>query len=372
MKLLYNFIISLLIALSLSHCIEPFSPPETNSGQGHLVVDGFLNTGNDTSYISLRLTQNIYDQPSQFLIQNAAMMISTEQGNETYQFTYKGNGEYFLPPQNFSHQNKYRLTIHLDGEVYESEYVEVSDTPEIDSITYRVDNNLNSVVINVNTHDELNKTRFYRWRFEETHEYFATYYSSLIADSETNIIIPRTQNINRCWKTDLNKNILLGSTIKQSQDAILSLPVNNVPIETNKFLVKYSILVKQYGLTREAFEYWTTLTKTTQGTGSLFDPLPSLVTGNIKNIGNKDKLVFGYFSAGKETQKRIFINEGLGQYPRCLPPDTLSRFEEAVFYPGILLLNYFGEREDSLLVTTYDCADCRIKGGTIIKPSYWQ
>jgi hypothetical protein len=360
-----------------SSCIEPFTPPETTAGQGYLVVDGFLNTGDDTSFISLRRTQNIHDNFKPFTVQNAVLSVGTEDGGENYQFIHAGEGKYYLPPQSFNQNSRYQLKIQLGEEVYQSEFVSVSQTPDIDSLTYRVDNQQNSVVINVNTHDKTNQTRFYRWRFEETYEYVATYYSSLtlkdtiLFGRPMQVMIPRVENINRCWKTNLNQNILLGSTIKQTQDAILSLPVNNVPISTNKFFIRYSILVKQYGLTREAFDYWTTLAKTTQGTGSLFDPLPSLVTGNIKNIHNKDQLVFGYFSAGTEKEMRLFIDEGLGLFPRCFPPDTMSKFDERAYYPGSLLLNYIGEREDSVLVSYGDCADCRLKGGTNSKPSYW-
>lgn len=372
-----NYIIGVVVAMfGIYSCIEPFTPPETNADQGYLVVDGFLNVSNDTSFITLRRTQNIHDFSMPSTVSNATLYIVSEQ-EQIYQFNEMGNGQYYLPPYDFSLQNRYQLNIILDnGNTYQSEFVGVSNTPDIDSITYRIDDHMNSVVINVNTHDETNTTRFYRWRFEETHEYVMPYYSSLIGERvieggrPRNIITPRPENINRCWRTDVNKNILLGSTIKQSHDAILSLPVNNVPIETNKFLIKYSILVKQYGLTREAFEYWTTLAKTTQGTGTLFDPLPSLVTGNIRNRENKDDLVFGYFSAGVEKEMRIFINEGLGKYTRCVAPDTLSVGDETLVYAGILL-NYIGERSDSVLVTSPDCADCRLQGGTIIRPSYW-
>ena len=41
------------LLLVLDSCIEPFSPPEVNSPDTYLVVDGFLNVGQDTSKIEL-------------------------------------------------------------------------------------------------------------------------------------------------------------------------------------------------------------------------------------------------------------------------------------------------------------------------------
>jgi hypothetical protein len=130
-------------------------------------------------------------------------------------------------------------------------------------------------------------------------------------------IIARKEDVHTCWQTLESKDIKLGSTIKLSADIIKEVPVNVIDIATNKLYFGYSILVKQYALSREAFEYWTDLAKTTQGTGSLFDPQPSQVTGNIRNKANNKELVFGYFSAAVEQKQRIFIKAQLGAYPRC-------------------------------------------------------
>lgn len=355
-------------------CIEPFSPPEVNSPVQFLVVDGFLNVGSDTSRVELRYTQNTNDQSAYISESGAKVSVASENG-ETYDFTEAGNGAYFLPPANMNSDVKYHLIVKtLNGKEYVSDDVAVVTTPPIDSLAYRYDSGLDAMVISVNTHDSQNNTRFYRWKFEETYQYRSAYYSSLIVDAtnpDNKQIVSRPENINLCWKTIKSTNIMLGSTIKLSSDQIRDLPLNTVPIYTNKFYLKYSILVKQYGLSQEAFEYWTDLAKTTQGTGSLFDPQPSQVTGNIKNPADNKELVFGYFSASTVASKRIFMQPGLGNYPRCDPPDTLT-VGEALDYTG-LLLNYFTVgRTDFVLTSTSGCADCRTQGGTNIQPAFWE
>lgn len=363
--------ISVVAGLVVNSCIDPFSPPEVNNTETYMVVDGFLNVNGDTSVVRLSRTQNTNDNGTPGIESGAFMTVEAENG-ETYLFSETASGIYKLPPASFDPNKKYRLHIRrAGGGEYESEYVEVSKTPPIDSITYRYDAGRDAVIIYVNTHDPANATRFYRWNFQETYEYRMPFYSSLIRDVPNKAIVPRTDDINVCWRTLESRDIKLGSTIKLSQDIIRDLPVNIIQVSTNKLYFGYTILLKQYGLTRQAFEYWTDLAKTTQGTGSLFDPQPSQVTGNIRNKADSKELVFGYFSAAQEQSKRIFIREGLGRYPTCYAPDTLT-FDEAMESTGVLLSYYMGQPKSGYLSTSESCADCRSQGGTTTKPSFWE
>lgn len=364
-----------LLLFSLNSCIQPFSPPEVNSDENYLVIDGFFNAGRtDTSQFELRRTQNV-NQTAQPIIETKASIAVEEEAGQIYPFTETGAGLYVLPPQPHNISGKYRIRIKTqNGQEYLSEYVAVSRTPAIDSINYKLDEFQNAMVFYVNTHDAENKTQFYRWKFEETWEYVATYYSAL--EVVNNEVVLRKQNINRCWGNRKSGNIILGSTIRLSSDIIKNLPLNTVPVSTNKLYIKYSMLVRQYGLSRQAFEYWTDLAKTTQGTGSLFDPLPSQVNGNIKNITNPKELVFGYFSASTEETKRITISPNLGMFPRCTEPDTIplrcrGRDDMCALNTSGLLLTYWGIRADSVLVATPSCTDCRTQGGSTERPSFW-
>lgn len=374
----YILIVSLLVVFfGIQACIDTFSPPEVNSDEGYLVVDGFLNLSMDTSVIALRHSQNVNAGGIPNIETRARLKVETEKG-ESYAFTEMPGGKYFLAPQSLSVNNKYRLDILTqDGRHYQSAFVQAVATPEIDSIGAKVDGVRNAMVFSVNTHDNSGKTRFYRWTFEETYEYNAPLYSALevIGKPENPEIISRRQDVNTCWRTTVSTNIMLGSTIKLSRDEIKDLPISIVDISTRKLLVRYSVLVKQFGLTREEFEYWTDLSKTTQTTGSLFDPLPSQVTGNIKNIKDNKELVFGYFSAATATTKRIFVSPRLGRPDVCLT-DTLPATacgdpeKECALETSNLLAGYLDD--STVLAASPYCLDCRLQGGTIIKPSFWK
>jgi len=364
------------LLLIVDSCVEPFSPPEINSDENYLVIDGFLNvSGTDSTRIELRRTQNVNATASPTIERGAQLAVEEENG-ETLSMKETGPGVYTLPPRQYNRSGKYRLRIKTkDNQEYLSEFVGVNITPVIDSVTYKVDPVLNAAIFYVNTHDAQGKTQFYRWKFEETWEYEAAYYSALIVRNDS--VVPRPDNINKCWGKLKSASILLGSTVKLSSDVIKDLPLNRVPIPTNKLYIKYSILVKQYGLSRDAFEYWTALSKTTQGTGSLFDVLPSQITGNIRHTSDSRLLAFGYFSAATEETRRLTVTPRLGRFPRCIEPDTIpircsSRdADECAFNTAKLLLSYWGPRSDSVLVAGHSCADCRVQGGTTERPSYW-
>ena len=366
---------SFVLLFFIDSCIEPFSPPEVNSIENHLVVDGFLNVGQDTSRIELRRTQNVNQTAGPTTETGAEMSVEAESG-EINAFTESKPGLYVLPPRQFNRSTKYRLRIKTsDAKEYLSDYVEVSITPPIDSLTTRFDSFQDAMVFYVNAHDAQGKTQFYRWKFEETWEYRAAYQTAIeVIDKK---YVGRQKDINQCWGNQRSGSILLGTTIKLSSDIIKDLPLFKVPVSTNKLFMKYSVLVKQYGLSRPAFEYWTSLSKTTQGTGTLFDPQPSQVTGNIKNTTNGQDLVFGYFSASTEETKRLTITPRLGRYPTCMMPDTfdvvcnpLSK-RQCGLETTSLLISYAGLRGEFILGAPPECTDCRQQGGTLEKPSFW-
>lgn len=369
---IFSFLIAAVVGLlAVGSCVLPFTPPEVTAADRYLVVDGFLNTGGkDSSRITLTYTQLVSNK-STFAPELRAQVIAEGDKGSTFTFTEIGKGLYRLAPRVFNSAENYRIRIKTVGKKeYLSDFVAPKQTPPIDSVTYRIADDKKSVQINVNTHDPLNKTRFYRWKFEETWEYTMPLYS--LYEIKNNAIIDRVENINTCWKTETPSTILLGSTIKLSQDLIRDAPLTNIPTTTNKLLIKYSILVKQFGLTQEGYEYWSALAKTTETTGGLFDSQPSQITGNIKCTTNSQELAFGFFSAGIPQEKRIFLSLGLGVYNTCNPLDTLS-IADAIKTQSFLLSQYLpeGARVPEYIVGDPGCGDCRTKGGITKRPIFW-
>lgn len=357
-----------LLLSAAGSCIDPFNPPEIDNTDTFLVFDGYVQTnGTDTSWIRLSRTQNVHDMSPPAMENNARITVENESGEAfTFLPSSRGGGFYYLPPTNLDINKNYRLSVLLNnGKAYESDWQRFSVSPPIDSVTYTV-NGRDGIQIYVHTHDPANQTRFYKWTFEETWEY-RTPLNSYFEIIDT-IVIERLVPVNRCWSHNTATNINLFTTAALSQDLVRSHPITYVPASTNKLLQGYSIIVHQQALTREGFDYWTELARNNETNGSIFDPFPSQLTGNIRSVSDPKEKVFGYFSGGATQSQRIFLNEYLGRYPQCLEVDTLSLEE-------ILKTNYMIVEEipmtTSYIVAAPHCVDCRLQGGAPERPSFW-
>ena len=147
----------------------------------------------------------------------------------------------------------------------------------------------------------------------------------------------------------------------------------------DKLSVRYSILVKQIGLSKEAYNFWNILKKNTELTGSLFDPQPSKMPSNIRCINDETKKVVGYVSVAKISEKRIFIkNSELNVWPpineaeSCpviakRPVDAIAMLKK----DPSLLPAYFETLSGQLAIASKFCVDCRLTKGSNVKPLFW-
>ena len=70
---------------------------------------------------------------------------------------------------------------------------------------------------------------------------------------------------------------------------------------------KHFIEIKQQSLTQSDYLYWQRYLDQTNRTGSILDPLPSSITGNIYNQSDSSDLGLGLFSASEIITKKVTI-----------------------------------------------------------------
>ena len=373
MKLVFIFLI-----ISLVACKEKYDIKVTSASQSSMVVDGNLNSNGSVTTILLSKTVPLQDSIK--LNAETAATITVEgkdnsQANlqETLPGTYTGNLNIIIG-------NEYRLRIKTkDGKVYLSDYVLAKQNPPIDSISWARGND--GVTIYANTHDPQNSTWYYRWYYEETFEYHSHYASSMKYVETTNEVVQRlpSELVRVCWRTNISNDILIGSSAKLNSDIISEFPLIFIPNNSEKLSVRYSIYVKQYALTKEAFNYLQIMKKNTESIGSIFGVLPAEVNGNIHCISNPAEQVIGYLTASPEQQKRIFIDtsqlSGWNYFMPCqelqIPniPDSLK-----LAFPALVPISpVYGSSPKPVAFTASDpdCVDCTHKGGTTTKPSFW-
>ncbi len=358
------------LLLFLLGCVEPYQPEVLKGGAGILVVDGYLNSGGDSSYIKLSRSQNLEDLTTPQPEPNAQVTIEEEQGIQSNLFQIK-SGLYAASGLPVNPAKRYRLRIQTQsGNEYVSEYMAVKVSPPIDSVSWTAEND--GLHLYVNTHDPLNNSRYYRWEIEETHEFTVPNPSGLEYIEAEDVVVPRTEEVYRCWSSNKPQKILLGTSTRLTQDVISQQPVNLVPPESSRLVVKYSLLVRQFALTKEAYDYWEQIRKNTENIGTLFDPQPTSVTGNLKNATNPAEPVLGFFSVQTVAEKRVFISRD--QLPRWR---IRSGYEDCKVDTIYTLKDLNGSLiVSNLLPSGYTisppfCADCRTRG-TNVKPTFWE
>jgi hypothetical protein len=367
------------VILLSAGCIDPYLPPELTSSRSILVIDGHIDP-NQRSTIILSKSLNLDDTKPAQKVTGAQLWVESE-GGTRYPLLEETPGVYALAPQSFS-PTRYRLFVRTaDAREYVSDFVEIKNSPPIDSISWKVTSDL-GIEIYANTHHNELNTGYYRWKFEETWKYTTPYQSIYIYDLPTRSIRLRDDDIFHCWKKNASTDILVASTSRLSENRISEFPLTYIEQRAERLRMTYSILVTQYAITAEAYDYWQQLKKTTEDLGTLFGPLPSLVSGNFTCLTQPDEPVLGFFSMGTTTQERIFITSLEVPRPHSynLPYQGCELYElplsdVANFSPVFLLAGGIPNPNGPGIIGYYyavpRCIDCRLSGGTNVKPSYW-
>jgi hypothetical protein len=358
---------------AITSCKEPFSPEIDANFKEVLVVEGYLNIGGSTSFVLSR-SGGLKDYRARIPEPNAQIEVHGEDGT-VLNGTSDENGFCWLSTTGLDINRRYRVVIITkNGKVYQTNFLESKRTPAIDSISRRVENN--GFKLYVSTHDASGKAKYYSWDFHETWEIVSPvlakldYVNGKFVDRDPNI------NISRCWQNRTSSEILLASSERLSEDRVSMSPLVFIEGNSVKLEQMYSILVRQYAHSREGYQYLENMKKNTEKIGTIFDPQPSEIRGNITCVSHPKEQVIGWIDAGTVAEKRIFI----GRRER-LPGWTYSYKDCTVVQvpldsvPNFIL---FGYLVDQLALTQKvgaymakaKCIDCRLLGSNV-KPSFW-
>ena len=359
----------------LSSCRDPYQPPTVLAQSNLLVVDAFLDGTDQSCSVVLSRSQNVSDSKARPMEKNATVQLQDSEGN-AYLLKETSDGKYSVSNIIIDTQMKYQLSIKTEaGKSYLSSQVEIRNTPPIDDVTWKATDQ--GLQFYVSTHDDQKKSNYYQYRFVETWEYVAAYPSSY--EFRGGVPVPRFTDIYRCWITRPSSAISIATSIKLSEDIISDFPFYLIARPSQKYLIRYSILVKQNVLTAEAYNYWQQLQKNTEKIGTLFDPQPSQILSNVQNVDDQNEPVLGYFDAGITTEKRIFVS--YSELPRnwyfsntqC-QADTVVNAQLGAHLGDILISGLYKGSSTipyGYLYTNVTCGDCRASGGTTMKPDFW-
>lgn len=387
MKRLSIYITIIIVALvTIYSCQKPLDIKATDSNSNVLVVEGFINTA-DSTKIFLSRTVVIGNKTTANPETGATITLESATGTVS-PLIEKSKGYYTSPSLVLDNTKQYRVRIKTsNGKIYLSDLTAAKVTQPIDNVGYDVTGN--GINIYANTHDDTNNSRYYHYNYEETWE-FTTKFASEYRTNGT-AIVPRTtaERIDHCYGSQPSVNIVLASTAALTQDVVYQAPITSVVSNSEKLGIKYSILVTQTALTKEAYAFWDNLRKNTEKLGSIFDAQPSQILGNIRNVADSAEPVIGYISAGTKQSKRIFIKKSdlptnfRLEYPFSCPLDTsyysnpnkpsVSALLIPLNSPNLPVFD-LTDITRTIIGFSYahkNCTDCTIRG-RVPKPSFWQ
>jgi len=383
-KRTYGKIFWLIMVIAFA-CKERYTPPVVNANNNYLVVDGVIVPGNDSTIIKLSRTINISDTLVPKPEPGAQVQVVGE-NNDTHPLTYQGNGRYISTGLNLNPGQKYRLEIATgDGQQYQSDFVEAKQSPAIDNVEWNQDTALN-IRINVSTHDAANNSRYYKWDYDETWTYHANYQAFFGWRNDSFVQLLPDEHVYFCYKFNSSSNISIASSAKLAGDVIYRSPIAIIGRGSEKASFLYSIIVKQYVLTKEAYAFWENMKKTTEQLGSLFDAQPSQLQGNIHCVTTPSQPVIGFVSASSIQTKRIFIdsrqvqNWGYVPYYNDFECTSIVMHSDSIhfYFPPGLPTQWWAVGTptgappgSAYIIMPKKCVDCRLNGGTSIKPPYW-
>ena len=374
------------IALS---CVDEYTIPEETAieYETEIVIEGRILAGEE-SVIHLSYTTPINSEEETTDILNAQVYVIGQNGyrSEAAEFDIEDDC-YVIDTRTLENNTIYAVEVTVDGDTYQSDFQPLLTSPEIDEVTWR--ENESSVSIYVTTLAEQTDSRHFMWSFEEDWEIHAevdmrgNYDLIPIYKKEHYPDLTKTRNpYLYCWMHDVSRHILLHSSANLSENQVKNVKLHEIGIEDIRISYIYSILVKQWSLSDDAYRYFSTMKQYTEIDDGLFAPILSDFQGNIRCISNPDKRAHGYVLASNVTTKRIFIYEEDFKHMRSLysEPFCLAKYDkdqpwgldpvEEWLSPWVIMRNIRTQLDEVLY--TWSCVDCRhTVGATKKRPDFW-
>lgn len=387
-----------IIILLFTSCVEPIEIKNI-SFESNLVVRAIITDEFKIQTIKLSNTTEI-DSTGIRPEKNATISI-IDDTNIVYKFQETNEGIYESTNEFKAIPNKaYTLNIKTENGVeYSSTPEKLPSIAQIENIFIDVEeNNIGEkrAVVKTNSFSLNNNGQYYRYEYEETFKVKAPLWSyqkiliiSDIPPYEFDIVLKSPEDgIGFCYGTRKSKNIVLTETQTLSEDKVLNFPVRFIPLESYIIGIRYSILLKQYVLNKNTYDYYQLLNKFSNPDNIFSQIQVGNIPSNISSISGKK--VIGFFEVSSISIKRNFFNrneittessyinyqktntcaDGIVQ-PKLT--NSLGQSPLLSLLPNYVFLGYANPPappNQPYRLATKECGTCTSIGPPI-KPSFW-
>lgn len=321
MKKLIKYILILCCCSLIYTCIEPIEFT-TNSFNTNLVVNSIITDEFKTQKIELSRTIPI-DSLNLSPEKDANVSIVDDTGL-TYNFQENGAGVYTSINQ-FAAQadRKYTLNIETkDGNKYVSSPQPVPAKSTIKEITAGIENNSLTqkpeFLFKVSSDITTNTGQYYRYEYDETYKIRTPLWNprKIVIISDTipykfDLVQkdPLIDGVGFCFPNKQSKAVFLTETVSLAQDQVIGFPLRQIPIESYIVGIRYSILVKQYVLNQNTYNFYSLMEKFSDPDDIFSQTQVGNIPSNISSVNNPEQdKVIGFFEVSSVSKKRLFVN----------------------------------------------------------------
>ena len=313
-------IIAFLFLIAAASCIDPYTPNLKNYNS-LLVVEGLITNENSSYKIKLSRTTGQANSISE-KVADADVYIIDGSGVKTH-LQNSGGGYYKTDSTLFKGVVGQNYTLQIltgDGKEYKSGQSTMLPVADIDKVYYEKGEEISGIngkispglKIFLNSANTVGNNQYFRWTFEEVWKFKIPcpqrYICKMVLDKETYIFEQIDSVREYCWKRNLSEDLITNSILSGGANFISGQEIQFIdPVLSDRLTQEYSILVKQYSVSQEEFDFWNNLKKAGEAGGDIFALQPFTVMSNIHNVNNNNERVLGYFEVSGVSQKRIFI-----------------------------------------------------------------
>lgn len=382
-------LLGIAVLLWIFGCTEPFEGT-VEGFEDVLVVDAIIT--NENKRQEVRLTRSFrFDEEGPQAEENANVIVEDGDG-EQFVFNEEEPGIYLSSTPFAAEMGKdYRLSITTeDGKSYRSDTMQLptasTTIDELYAERTTNDQGEEGMGIFIDTFDPSRQSNYYRYEYEETFKIIAPFWSPndvvfiiQLSTGPVFEVILREREERVCYGTDREKTIEIANTLNLSEDRLGRFPVRFIDRDNYILSHRYSILVRQYVQTQEAFSYYEDLKGLSQSPNSVFtEDQPGFLPGNVFSLDDNNENIAGFFEVTAVTEERIFFS-----YEDFFPGEDLPPYiQECTIAPafgedlkGILdrensVLYEFNPSEGGYLMTPRACGDCTALGSNKV-PDFW-
>ncbi|NAY90817.1 DUF4249 family protein [Muricauda sp. JGD-17] len=386
---------SVLSALLIASCIEPFNAVFTDF-ESALVIEATIT--NEVKQQEILLSRSFeFDADGPISEPNANVRI-VDSGGNTFSFSDQGNGLY-LSEESFGAQPgvDYQLLVTTsDGRDYNSDQTPLKTGTGIEQITAeRIVNNdgQDGMAILVDSFDPSGNSKNYRYEYEETFRVIAPSWQpvKLVPETEfgcTMILVRNNDLAQVCYETNNSNQIIQTSTEDLDEDRVENFMVRFISRQNYIISHRYSILVRQFVQSDEAFNFYSTLKELSSSESLFSQTQPGFLQGNVFSSENSEERVLGFFDVSTVSEQRLFFNYDDFYPGEDLPPyiDPCQTSSPVIANEGGCVLRPIieigagvyagdsgaepGSNQGPYLIVRRICGDCSVLGPQEI-PEFW-